>query len=114
MSHDDAGRRRGALAAGLLLAAASTAAADAAAGPPAAIDLVPHRAAYRLSLADSERSLDLVEADGVLGIEWRAECDGWLSQQLLAFTAYTQEGAALSFDVRFNSWESRDRKSPIT
>jgi hypothetical protein len=81
--------------------------AGALAAPPATADLLAHRAAYYLSLAGSDQSLDLVEADGVLGIEWRADCDGWLSQQVLAFTAFTREGEELSYDVRFSSWESR-------
>jgi EipB-like len=90
------------------LATVAIVAAAAAPPPAAAIDLVPHRAAYRLSLAGSERSLDLIGADGVLGIEWRVACDGWLSRQVLAFTAVTQEGQEISYDVRFSSWESRD------
>lgn len=92
---------------GLTAAAAASAAAPAA-PTPAAAELTSHRAAYRLSLADSERSLDLIGADGVLGIEWRVACDGWLSRQVLAFTAVTQEGQEISYDVRFSSWESRD------
>src|SRR5687767_318930 len=79
-------------------------------GAAAAEELTSHRAAYRLSLADGERSLDLVQAEGVLGIEWRAACDGSLSRQLLAFRAYTQEGEELSYDVRFSSWESSDNR----
>ena len=93
---------------GLLLAGAT--AVPAGAPTPAAAELTSHRAAYRLSLADSERSLDLVEADGVLGIEWRVACDGWLSRQFLAFKAHTQEGEELSYDVRFSSWESSDNR----
>ncbi len=93
---------------GGILALAAVGVGALVAATPAAAELLSHRAAYRLSLADSERSVDLVEADGVLGIEWRATCDGWLSQQLLAFTARTQEGEELSYDVRFDSWESRD------
>lgn len=82
--------------------------AGALAATPVAAELLSHRAAYRLNLAGSEPSLDLVEADGVLGIEWRAACDGWLGRQLLAFTAFTREGEELSYDVRFSSWEARD------
>ena len=91
---------------GLIAAAAAALAAP----PPVAAGLASHRAAYRLSLADSERSLDLVRADGVLGIEWRIACDGWLSRQFLAFKAHTQEGEELSYDVRFSSWESSDNR----
>jgi EipB-like len=99
------GQARTTILLGLLAAAA-----PAGAPTPAAAELTSHRAAYRLGLADGERSPDLVQADGVLGIEWRVACDGWLSRQFLAFKAQTQEGEELSYDVRFSSWESSDNR----
>lgn len=82
-------------------------------GPPAVeaaapVDLLPHRAAYRLSLAQAEPGVGLVEAHGGLVLEWRAACDGWLSQQRLGFVASSDEGPGLTYDVRFSSWEARD------
>jgi hypothetical protein len=41
-------------------------------------------------------------------LEWRADCDGWLSQQQLLFVAEAEEGPGFTYDVRFSSWEARD------
>ena len=81
--------------------------------PPAAqaaptVNLLPHLAAYRLSLADAESGSDLAQVRGGLVLEWRADCDGWLSQQRLGFVAESDGGPGFTYDVRFSSWESRD------
>jgi hypothetical protein len=71
--------------------------------------LVPHVAAYRLSLADAaEMGNPFAEVRGGLAIEWRLACDGWLSRQRLAFVAALQQGGDLDHDVRFSSWEALD------
>jgi hypothetical protein len=96
------------LAAGVAL---SSAAALGAGAPPlsaAPVNLLPHRAAYRLSLADAESGSGVTQVRGGLVLEWRAACDGWLSQQRLGFVAQSDEGPGFTYDVRFSSWESRD------
>jgi EipB-like len=96
------------LAAGVAL---SSAAAFGAGAPPlsaAPVNLLPHRAAYRLSLADAESGSGVTQVRGGLVLEWRAACDGWLSQQRLGFVAQSDEGPGFTYDVRFSSWESRD------
>lgn len=80
----------------------------AAAAAPA-VELLPHRAAYRLSLLDTDDAAGLSEVRGGLVLEWRAACDGWLSQQRLGFVAQADEGPGFTYDVRFSSWEARDR-----
>lgn len=83
-------------------------------GPPGAafatpaVELVPHRAAYRLSLIDAEGGAGLTHVRGGLVLEWRAACDGWLSQQRLGFVAEATEGDGFTYDVRFSSWEAKD------
>jgi hypothetical protein len=74
----------------------------------APVNLLPHRAAYRLSLAEAESSSGLAAVRGGLVLEWRAACDGWLSLQRLGFVAESDEGPGFTYDVRFSSWESRD------
>ena len=78
----------------------------AAAAPP--VDLLSHRAAYRLSLAESDTPGGLTAVRGALVMEWRASCEGWLSTQQLGFVADTAEGQGFAYDVRFSSWESLD------
>jgi hypothetical protein len=70
--------------------------------------LAPHLAAYRLALHDQAGAGALVEARGGLVIEWRLECDGWVSRQRLGFVASTDGGGPINHDVRFTSWESAD------
>jgi hypothetical protein len=76
------------------------------AAPP--VELLSHRAAYRLSLLRSDGAAGLSQVRGGLVLEWRAACDGWLSQQRLGFVASADEGPGFTYDVRFSSWESRD------
>ena len=85
---------------------ASFAAPAVAAAP--AVDLLSHRAAYRLSLAQAESGAGVSAVRGGLVLEWRAACDGWLSQQRLGFVAEAEDGPGFAYDVRFSSWESLD------
>jgi EipB-like len=70
--------------------------------------LAPHLAAYRLGLHDQTGTSALIEARGGLVIEWRLECDGWVSRQRLGFVASIEGGGTMNHDVRFTSWESTD------
>jgi hypothetical protein len=91
---------------GIVLIAATV---GAFAGPAAALTaLEPHRAAYRLTLAGSDRMSGLASVNGGLVIEWQRACDGWLSHQRLGFVAGTETGEDFSHDVRFSSWEASD------
>lgn len=98
--------RRHASLDGAAVAIAIMAAPAVAAAP--AVELLSHRAAYRLSLARAESGSGLEQVRGGLVLEWRAACDGWLSQQRLGFIADAGDGPGFSYDVRFSSWESRD------
>jgi hypothetical protein len=89
-------------------------------GAATAAGLEPHRAAYSLSLGQAHQASALVEVTGGLVMEWRRECDGWISQQRLGFVAtgsaleeFGEEmapggGFVSSHDVRFSSWEALD------
>jgi hypothetical protein len=74
----------------------------------AGAELLAHRAAYSLTLADASATVGLVDVHGGLVMEWQAACDGWTSRQRLGFVAMTDEGPGFSYDVRFTSWESDD------
>jgi len=78
-------------------------------GPAAAVvALEPHRAAYKLKLADSHRMSGLSNVSGGLVLEWKQSCDGWISHQRLGFVAATETGGDFSHDVRYSSWEAID------
>ena len=79
--------------------------------PPSAdakVKLLPQRAAYRLALLSSEQRSNIESVRGGLVLEWRASCDGWLSNQRLGFVTTTGEGPGFVYDVRFSSWEADD------
>ena len=74
----------------------------------ARVDLLSHRAAYRLSLDDGRPAKSVESVRGGLVMEWRADCDGWIMNQRLGFVATTTEGPGFVYDIRFSSWESID------
>jgi len=90
---------------GLILAVVT--ASTVGSGPAFAV-LEPHRAAYRLSLAERQTTTPLIEVRGGLVIEWERVCDGWLSRQRLGFVATIESGGRFSHDVRFSAWEALD------
>lgn len=97
----------------LALALGAMVAQPVASAPPAsaAVELLSHRAAYRLSLADKSMTAGGVTAvRGGLVLEWRDSCAGAISNQRLGFIASLDEGGDTSYDVRFSSWESPDNK----
>ena len=76
-----------------------------------AVELLSHRAAYRLSLHNALTTGGIVGVRGALVMEWRASCEGWISNQQLGFVADTNDGSDFMYDVRFTSWESRDHNT---
>lgn len=77
------------------------------AGSAGATELASHRAVYRLSLAEGSPGT-VTSVRGGLVMEWKRSCDGWTSNQRLAFQAGQDEGPDFSYDVRFSSWESSE------
>lgn len=77
----------------------------------AAVELLSHRAAYRLSLAEGTSATGgITGVRGGLVMEWRDSCEGSISTQRLGFVATIGDGPDFSYDVRFSSWESPDHK----
>lgn len=98
-------RAQALMAAIALLGTGSSALAQATLAPAG---LEPHLAAYRLGLHGPQGAGPLVEVRGGLVIEWRLECDGWISRQRLGFVASTDGGSNLNHDIRFTGWEATD------
>ncbi len=78
----------------------------------AAVELLSHRAVYRLSLADeSGVASGVTGVRGGLVMEWRESCEGSISTQRLGFVATIGDGGPdFSYDVRFSSWEAADNR----
>lgn len=71
-----------------------------------AVELLPHRAVYELSLLDQAGRGGMTDVYGGLFMEWRESCEGWLNRQQLAFVAEVADGPNVSYDVRFSSLET--------
>lgn len=77
----------------------------------AAVELLSHRAVYRLSLAEGGgASGGVTDVTGGLVMEWRDSCLGAISNQRLGFVASLGDGPGFAYDVRFSSWESPDNQ----
>ncbi|MBI1774849.1 MAG: cell envelope integrity EipB family protein [Proteobacteria bacterium] len=99
-----AGRRVGPVVLGLLLAVPLAVAAP----PAVAIDIMPHRALYSLSLGAAKSASGVADARGSMLLEWGDSCDGWTIEQRYKLTVlYTENGEA-ELSVSFTTWESRD------
>ncbi len=80
-------------------------------GTAAAQALQPHRALYRVELADSTASTGIMDASGLIGFEWTASCEAFISSQRLYTRFVTTEGLATSSDILLNSEEALDGSS---
>lgn len=82
------------------------AASPAAAATPFA-GIVPHRALYKVSLARSASSSEIIDVRGRMGFEWRDDCDGWAIEQryLMSFSRTSGDGYEIS--SRYTTWEAK-------
>jgi hypothetical protein len=76
--------------------------------PARAVDLLPHRAAYRMALAEASRASGIVAAQGVMEYQFGRRCDGWTVENR-TYLRLTYEGGGDTETVwTFASWESAD------
>lgn len=81
-----------------------------AAAAPAAEALLPHGAAYALSLGDLHSSSPIVDATGRFEFEWQDVCDGWTVVQKFRIALLYEDGVSVSFGWSLSSWEAKDGK----
>ncbi len=87
--------------------------AAAAAGPGGgraaeAVEFVPHRAVYDLSLATSRNNGNMARAEGKLEFEWADVCTGWTVSQRTRVRMASSEGRTFDFGWSLSALESRD------
>lgn len=92
----------------LILALGSTAGLLAAAEVSASVALQPHRAVYDIGVGFAASGSPIVDASGVMVIEWRRDCHGWTIEQQALFDAYGPEGEVVRSQLTFSSWEAHD------
>lgn len=79
-----------------------------AASAKSAVEVLSHRANYRLSLHNTGRNASMESIRGRLMIETNEICQGHVSNQEMAFIADTKGGPSFNYGMHFSSWESSD------
>ena len=73
-----------------------------------AVELLAHRAVYRMSLISATRASDVVGADGAMFYRFAQACDGWTTENR-TYLRLTYEGGANAETVwNYASWEAKD------
>ncbi len=104
MISDSSSRLAVALAATFVLTAAAPQPA-----PPAETAPVPHRAVYRIDLAESENRSGITGADGRMVFEVAGNaCDGYTMSQRLVVRLSADEGVDRLLDFRVSTFEAGD------
>ncbi len=95
---------------GLPIAAALAASLYAVSGPveAAAIQHVPHRGFYEVTLGKSDPSSAIRSVNGRMVAEWAHSCDGWTANQRLVVTLQRHNGRDIDSEVNATSFESSD------
>lgn len=73
--------------------------------------LQPHRALYRVELANPGDSTAIADARGLIGFEWRASCQSYVTSQRFFTRFVTSDGIASESDVVFAAEEAMDGSS---
>ncbi len=99
---------RFALGAMLLTAAAPMAIAATPAAGAAAASVVPHRAAYAMTLERAASGSGIADASGQMLFEWGDSCDGWTMEQRYNLTMRYNDLDDSEIVITFVNWESKD------
>ena len=74
----------------------------------AAMDLQPHRAVYRMVLANVARNSDIAFASGLMAYRFARSCDGWTVENRTLLQLLYQDDTEVDSLWSFVSWESLD------
>lgn len=77
----------------------------------AAIQHVPHRGFYELTLGKTDPSSPIRGVNGRMVTEWAQSCDGWTANQRLVATLQRHNGRDIDSEVVATSFESGDGTS---
>ena len=91
------------LLAGLVLWAAPL--AEALAGT---VEILPHRAVYRMELSALRGGSGVVDVTGRMDFEWRDACDAWTVSQRMRILVSYGSGNEIDYGLTLNTWESKD------
>lgn len=76
-----------------------------------AVDLLPHRAGYRMSLSHASQSSGLAGAQGAMVYQFGKLCDGWTVENRTFLRLNYRGGEVVETRWTFASWESADGRA---
>lgn len=77
-------------------------------GPALAVELRPHQATYRMSLAPGSSTMDIASAEGVMVYRASRECAGWAVENHTVIRYGHADGNSVEDKWTFLSWEGDD------
>lgn len=76
--------------------------------PVAAMDFIPHRATYIMSLNTSKPGSGISGANGVMVYQFSDACDGWIVENRTVLNFNYTEGGKVATTWDFLTWESKN------
>lgn len=73
----------------------------------AAVEILPHRALYKVSLDTAASASSIIDVRGRMGFEWRDACDGWAVEQRYAMEFSRADGDGSVIQSTYSTWESK-------
>ena len=77
-------------------------------GAAYAVEVMPHRALYVMSLDSAKANSGVIAANGTLAYQWGETCDGWTIEQRYKLNMQYEEDPAADIGSSFVTWESKD------
>ncbi len=102
---------RAAAVAGAALVLLSVDSGQAAAPGTVKLNVVPHRAIYRLSLLTARNSSPVVDASGRMMFQWTDACDAWAIEQHFRLNFLYAEGDEVNMTTNYATWEAKSGES---
>jgi hypothetical protein len=73
-----------------------------------AVELLPHRAVYRMSLISATRASEVVGAEGAMFYRFAKSCDGWTIENRTYLRLTYENGTDAETVWNYASWEAND------
>jgi len=93
---------------GLILPLSPVGQAEAAGANIPALNMIPHRALYKMTLLRADRESGLIGAGGVMAYKFANSCDGWITESSVYLRFSYEEGEDIETTWAFTSWEAFD------
>ena len=77
----------------------------------AAVEIAPHRAIYKMSLASARSSSTVADVRGRMLFEWADACDGWTIEQRFQLRFLYSEGDQVEMTTNYATWEAKDGRT---